>query len=138
MAKPNITFELAIENIDIGGPSMLRSAAKNHAFVSVVVDAADYDRVLIAMDDEAATQKLRCELAFKVFQRISAYDGAIAAYLQEQVTDEPKQGDILGSLQNLRWIFLKYNVFATARTHTKKRRFMAVSLIASCSYKVRN
>ena len=87
VAKPDVTFELAIENIDIGGPSMLRSAAKNHASVTVVVDAADYDRVLTAMGDEAATLKLRRELALKVFQRTAAYDGAIATYLQDQVSD---------------------------------------------------
>ena len=75
---------------------MLRSAAKNHVSVSVVVDAADYDRVLIAMGDEAATLKLRRELALKVFQRTAAYDGAIAAYLQDQVADEPRLEDISG------------------------------------------
>ncbi|MEC7236277.1 MAG: bifunctional phosphoribosylaminoimidazolecarboxamide formyltransferase/IMP cyclohydrolase, partial [Verrucomicrobiota bacterium] len=74
VAKHDVTFELAIENIDIGGPSMLRSAAKNYASVSVVVDSADYDRVLSAMGDEAATQKLRRELALKVFQRTAIYD----------------------------------------------------------------
>jgi len=96
VAKPDVTFELAIENIDIGGPSMLRSAAKNHASVSVVVDAADYDRVLAAMDDEAALCKLRRELALKVFQRTSAYDGAIATYLSNQVSDEPDMSAISG------------------------------------------
>ncbi len=96
VAKPNVTFELAIENIDIGGPSMLRSAAKNHASVSVVVDTADYDRVLTAMGDEAATQKLRRELALKVFQRTAAYDGAIATYLNDQVSEEPRLEDISG------------------------------------------
>ena len=96
VAKHDVTFELAIENIDIGGPSMLRSAAKNHACVSVVVDAADYDRVLTAMGDEAATQKLRRELALKVFQRTAAYDGAIATYLKDQVSEEPRLEDISG------------------------------------------
>jgi phosphoribosylaminoimidazolecarboxamide formyltransferase/IMP cyclohydrolase len=96
VAKYDVTFELAIENIDIGGPSMLRSAAKNHAYVSVVVDAADYDRVLTAMSDEAATLKLRRELALKVFHRTAAYDGAIATYLNEQVSEEPRLEDISG------------------------------------------
>jgi phosphoribosylaminoimidazolecarboxamide formyltransferase/IMP cyclohydrolase len=97
VAKPDVSFELAIENIDIGGPSMLRSAAKNHASVSVVVDAADYDRVLAAMGDESALTKLRRELALKVFQRTSAYDGAIAEYLEKEVMgDEPNLADISG------------------------------------------
>ncbi len=87
VAKPDVSFELAIENIDIGGPSMLRSAAKNHDAVTVVVDANDYDRVLSAMDAESGStlQSLRRELALKVFERTSAYDGAIATYLQGQV-----------------------------------------------------
>jgi phosphoribosylaminoimidazolecarboxamide formyltransferase/IMP cyclohydrolase len=54
VAKPHVTFEEAIENIDIGGPSMLRSAAKNHESVTVVCDPADYDAVLAAFDAEAA------------------------------------------------------------------------------------
>ena len=99
VAKPDVTFELAIENIDIGGPSMLRSAAKNHASVSVVVDAVDYDRILAAIGEEAVLAKLRRELALKVFQHTSAYDGAIATYLQEQIADQaeaPNLGDISG------------------------------------------
>ena len=60
-------YDTCIENIDIGGPSMLRSAAKNHASVCVVVDAADYDRVLASMGSESAMIKLRLELAVKVF-----------------------------------------------------------------------
>ncbi|WP_269525335.1 bifunctional phosphoribosylaminoimidazolecarboxamide formyltransferase/IMP cyclohydrolase [Coraliomargarita parva] len=97
VAKPDVSFELAIENIDIGGPSMLRSAAKNHASVSVVVDAADYDRVLAAMDDEAALSQLRRELALKVFQRTSAYDGAISQYLEKELqSDEPDLAEISG------------------------------------------
>lgn len=96
VAKPDVSFELAIENIDIGGPSMLRSAAKNHASVSVVVDAADYDRVLGAMEDEAALATLRRELALKVFQRTSAYDAAIAKYLEGQLSAEPDFAEISG------------------------------------------
>ncbi|MFL5540010.1 MAG: bifunctional phosphoribosylaminoimidazolecarboxamide formyltransferase/IMP cyclohydrolase [Longimicrobiaceae bacterium] len=82
VARPGVTVGDAIENIDIGGPSMLRSAAKNHESVWVVVDPADYGRVLAGLGgagDEAAA--LRRELAVKVFAHTSAYDGAIAAYL---------------------------------------------------------
>ncbi len=84
VAKPHCTFDEAIENIDIGGPSMLRSAAKNHESVTVVCDPADYSRVLVALDDAAALATLRRELALKVFQRTGAYDTAIAAYLAAQ------------------------------------------------------
>ena len=85
VAKPNCAFEDAIENIDIGGPSMLRSAAKNHQSVFVVTDPADYARVLEALDgDPAALPAFRRELALKVFSRTAAYDAAIANYLEKQ------------------------------------------------------
>ena len=82
VADPDARFEDAIENIDIGGPAMLRSAAKNHAHVAVVVDPADYARVL---DEIRATGGVsagtRFALAAKVFAHTAAYDGAIANYL---------------------------------------------------------
>ncbi|MCZ6674919.1 MAG: bifunctional phosphoribosylaminoimidazolecarboxamide formyltransferase/IMP cyclohydrolase, partial [Verrucomicrobia bacterium] len=85
-ADPLCTYENAIENIDIGGPSMLRSAAKNHASVTVVCEPCDYDRVLqsIESNDESAQLNLRKELALKVYQRTSEYDKAISAYLANQ------------------------------------------------------
>jgi phosphoribosylaminoimidazolecarboxamide formyltransferase / IMP cyclohydrolase len=84
VAKPHVEFEEAIENIDIGGPSMLRSAAKNHESVTVVCDPADYSAVLTVMADGAALSALRRKLALKVFQRTGAYDTAIAKYLETQ------------------------------------------------------
>jgi phosphoribosylaminoimidazolecarboxamide formyltransferase / IMP cyclohydrolase len=75
-----------VENIDIGGPSMLRSAAKNHARVTVVVDPSDYDRVLLAV--EGGTElTLRSELAAKAFTHTAQYDAAIAQYLTAQRPD---------------------------------------------------
>ncbi len=91
VAKPGVHFEEAIENIDIGGPSMLRSAAKNHESVSVVCDPSDYGPVLTALAAEttepARLLELRRKLALKVFQRTAAYDGAIARYLEAQATE---------------------------------------------------
>jgi len=84
ISKPNCHFDDAIENIDIGGPSMLRSAAKNHEDVLVVVDPADYQRVLNAAKDNTVTRALRRELAMKVFQHTARYDSVIAAYLEKQ------------------------------------------------------
>jgi phosphoribosylaminoimidazolecarboxamide formyltransferase / IMP cyclohydrolase len=85
VAKPDVAFEDAIENIDIGGPSMLRSAAKNHESVTVVCDPADYNQVLAAMKGgPAPLAELRRRLALKVFQRTAAYDAAIARYLELQ------------------------------------------------------
>jgi phosphoribosylaminoimidazolecarboxamide formyltransferase / IMP cyclohydrolase len=82
VARPGVTLEDAIENIDIGGPSMLRSAAKNHESVWVVADPADYERVLAALEgSEDDGRALRRELAVKVFSHTAAYDRAIADYL---------------------------------------------------------
>jgi phosphoribosylaminoimidazolecarboxamide formyltransferase/IMP cyclohydrolase len=83
VAQPGVSLHEAIENIDIGGPSMLRSAAKNHASVTVVVDPADYPAVLKDMDehDGNTCDMFRWKLAVKVFETTSRYDGAIAAHL---------------------------------------------------------
>ena len=83
VAKPNVSLHDAIENIDIGGPSMLRSAAKNHASVTVVVDPADYAPVVAEMkaNGRATLPATRARLAVKVFAMTSRYDGAIAAFL---------------------------------------------------------
>jgi len=82
VAKPNVTLEEAIENIDIGGPSMLRSAAKNHRHVTVVMDPNDYDEVAAQIKARGNTSlEFRSKLAARVFARTSAYDAAIAAHL---------------------------------------------------------
>ena len=83
VAKPGCDLATAIENIDIGGPTLLRAAAKNHAAVTVVVDAADYPRVLADMEANggAVDAQLRFDLAVKAFEHTSRYDGAIANYL---------------------------------------------------------
>lgn len=84
VARKGVTLEEAIENIDIGGPSMLRSAAKNHESVTVVVDPADYDVVAEEIKKSGETTlELRCKLAAKVFARTSAYDSAIAQHLSQ-------------------------------------------------------
>jgi phosphoribosylaminoimidazolecarboxamide formyltransferase/IMP cyclohydrolase len=82
VADPDCRLEDAIENIDIGGPTMLRAAAKNHGGVAVVVDPQDYARVLADIRATGAvSEALRLELAKKVFAHTAAYDGAIANYL---------------------------------------------------------
>jgi len=89
IAKPNVTFEEAIENIDIGGPTMVRSAAKNMKFVTVVSDPADYERVIAEMkeNDGQTTEEFRMELGQKVFARVAEYNAAIASYLADQWPD---------------------------------------------------
>src|SRR5689334_9924446 len=79
IARTGVTLHDAIENIDIGGPSMLRSAAKNYDSVTVVMDPADYDAVASQIRATGnTTRELRQKLAAKVFAHTSAYDGAIA------------------------------------------------------------
>jgi phosphoribosylaminoimidazolecarboxamide formyltransferase/IMP cyclohydrolase len=84
-------FDTCIENIDIGGPAMIRAAAKNHASVAVVVEPEDYARVLAAMaaNGGATTPSLRRELAQKAYARTAAYDGAISNWLGA-VIDHPE------------------------------------------------
>jgi phosphoribosylaminoimidazolecarboxamide formyltransferase/IMP cyclohydrolase len=86
-ARVDVAPEEVIEQIDIGGPSMLRSAAKNFASVAVVVDPADYDRVLATIESGADALPLRRELAAKVFAHTAAYDAAIAAWFAAQHDD---------------------------------------------------
>ena len=84
VAKEGVTLEEAIENIDIGGPSMLRSSAKNFRHVTVIIDPADYEVVLREMKKTGGetTLKTRFRLARKVFQLTHQYDGAISEYLE--------------------------------------------------------
>ncbi len=90
IAKPGVTLAQAIDHIDIGGPSMIRSAAKNYESVTVIVDPADYDVVLAHLRDHEGetTLKLRERLAIKAFIKTSSYDRAIGNFLnKEQSTD---------------------------------------------------
>ena len=89
VANPSCDLATAIENIDIGGPTMLRAAAKNHTDVTVVVDAADYRRILDEMDANggSVSAATRFDLAVKTFEHTAAYDGAIANYLGLKLDD---------------------------------------------------
>ncbi len=93
VAQAGTTFAEGIEKIDIGGPSMLRSSAKNHAYVGVVCDPADYARVLSEITDEGGlAEGTRQRLALKAFRMTAAYDAAIQAWLDEQV-GETSEGE---------------------------------------------
>ena len=83
VAKPDCDLPTAIENIDIGGPTMLRAAAKNNAWVAVVVNPSDYDRILgeMKINGGGLTQATRFDLAVRTYEHTAAYDGAIANYL---------------------------------------------------------
>lgn len=85
IAKPNVTFSEAVENIDIGGPTMLRAAAKNYQDVAVVVDPKDYERVLCEAETGAISLALKRYLQYKVFAHTAAYDAMISNYMAEQL-----------------------------------------------------
>ncbi|EGR2287661.1 bifunctional phosphoribosylaminoimidazolecarboxamide formyltransferase/IMP cyclohydrolase [Vibrio parahaemolyticus] len=97
VAKDGCTLADAVENIDIGGPTMVRSAAKNHKDVTIVVNASDYDRVIAEMDanDKSLTLETRFDLAIAAFEHTAAYDGMIANYFGTLVPSygENKEGD---------------------------------------------
>ena len=97
VARPDCTLAEAIENIDIGGPSMIRSAAKNHAGVTVVTSPEDYDAVLAELRRHAGavTAATRRRLAVKAFALTAAYDAAIAGYLGEAAGETPLLPDPL-------------------------------------------
>ncbi len=87
VARAGASLDDAIENIDIGGPTLLRASAKNHGSITVVVDSDDYDRVADALAKGEVGPKLRRELALKAFRHTSAYDSAIVDYLQAHFED---------------------------------------------------
>jgi phosphoribosylaminoimidazolecarboxamide formyltransferase/IMP cyclohydrolase len=94
VARPNCSMEDAIENIDIGGPAMVRSAAKNHRDVAIVVDPADYGWIAKTLQEQHGSLQLtqRFDLAVKAFEHTAAYDGAIANYLGSRVSDQDNGG----------------------------------------------
>ncbi|MDN5542798.1 MAG: bifunctional phosphoribosylaminoimidazolecarboxamide formyltransferase/IMP cyclohydrolase, partial [Acinetobacter sp.] len=94
VAKPNCSLADAIENIDIGGPTMVRAAAKNHASVGIVVNATDYDTVVAELKTNGAlSYETRFDLAVKAFEHTAQYDGMIASYLGARVGKEEGQAD---------------------------------------------
>ncbi|MEI6846674.1 MAG: bifunctional phosphoribosylaminoimidazolecarboxamide formyltransferase/IMP cyclohydrolase [Chlorobiaceae bacterium] len=110
IAKPDVTFEDAIENIDIGGPSMLRSAAKNNESVTVVIDSADYSLVLQEMkaNNGATKRATRLALAIKVFAETSRYDHTIATYLTTTTQEKQKNTDCAITLKLEKELDMRY------------------------------
>jgi len=104
IAQEGASMEDALENIDVGGPSMLRSAAKNHEAVLPVVDPTDYPVVLELLRKGGLTPKIRCEFAAKVFTHTSDYDAAVAAYLTPSEEGLPRRlGVAMERVQALRY-----------------------------------
>ncbi len=104
--KRGAPYAEMIENIDIGGPAMIRSAAKNHGFVTIVVDVQDYAEVLAELDgnDGQTSYSLRQRLAARAYQRTAAYDSAVSTWMAEQVEGTPRRRAFAGELvQELRY-----------------------------------
>src|SRR3954464_336597 len=91
ISRQDASLEDAIENIDVGGPSMLRSAAKNYESVLPVVDPTDYPEVLAMLKNGGLTSEIRREFAAKVFTHTSDYDAAVAAYLTPHEEGLPRR-----------------------------------------------
>jgi phosphoribosylaminoimidazolecarboxamide formyltransferase/IMP cyclohydrolase len=138
VAKPHVEFEEAIENIDIGGPSMLRSAAKNHDSVTVVCDPADYGAVLAALAEPAGLGALRRKLALKVFQRTGSRTTPRSRYLEKQaegpdleaLSGFPGENSLTAGGRRRRCV--------TGRTRTSRRRFTARFMSTSSSCRARS
>lgn len=105
ISAPGVTLPAAVEQIDIGGPCMVRAAAKNHAHVTVVCDPGDYDAVLDALSAGGADDALRGRLAVKAFRHTAAYDGLIATWLAERIdAGDPAEGALpIRKIQDLRY-----------------------------------
>jgi len=86
--KPDVTYAEAVENIDIGGPAMIRSSAKNHAHVAVVVDPTDYEKILEELKTGGITTNTKQDLAAKAFRHTAAYDALIANYFTKETYPE--------------------------------------------------
>lgn len=99
VSAPGVTLETAIENIDVGGPAMIRAAAKNHAGVTVVVSPSSYDRVIAEMDanNGSVTPSTRAELAAIAFSRTAEYDAAIASFLHTRFGSTAAAGKFTNS-----------------------------------------
>ena len=115
VAKPSVTLAEAVEQIDIGGPTLLRAAAKNHRDVVVTCDPADYDRVIALLDAEAEGEENgdhRRRLAARVFAHTAAYDAAVASYLRSFGREHSGLEAMHGML--IAWIQVRPDGFAVS------------------------
>jgi len=122
VAKPDVTWEQAIENIDIGGPAMVRAAAKNHADVAVLTSPSQYDSVLAALQDSAGRvpPELRRQLALEAFQHTAAYDTAISTWMAKDV--EVADGPWLEAVPQRQTLRYGENPHQNARWYSQPRQ----------------
>ena len=133
IARPDCTFELAIENIDIGGPTMIRAAAKNHESVAVIVDPVDYTRVLEEIRAKGeVTPETRLALAKKVFCHTARYDAAISNYLTS-LDDEKKKTKFFPDVFTRQWVKvqdMRYGENPHQKAAFYREHFIAPGLLA--------
>lgn len=103
LARPDASRDDLVENIDIGGPAMIRAAAKNHDFVTIITDADDYEIVLAEMSDQGVTETTRRRLAAKAFAHTAHYDSTIAGWMRDEGHDDqlPKTLSFAGNLMQV-------------------------------------
>jgi phosphoribosylaminoimidazolecarboxamide formyltransferase / IMP cyclohydrolase len=149
VARPDVTLEEAIENIDIGGPAMLRSAAKNHESVTVVVNWTDYAEVAQQVKTQGETTlELRRRLAARVFARTSAYDATISAHLIKVFGGGTSQTSAplaaapavlgTGARASSRSTSRSRSLYGMGRTRTRKRRSSDGSTISLSNCTAKN
>ncbi len=144
VANPDCSLEDAIENIDIGGPTMVRSAAKNNASVGIVTNASDYQRVLddMAAHNGALSDTLRFDLAIKAFEHTAAYDSAIANYFGKKVgennDDFPRTINLnFEKTQNMRYGENPHQKAAFYHRHRDTAAGQGTKLQQHCGYRRR-
>ena len=130
VAKKDCTLDEAIENIDIGGPTMLRAAAKNYRYVSVITDPADYSTVLEEMKKTGGkiSEDTNFALAAKVFQLTARYDGAISNYLSSMSKDGPERR----SRKLLLFSSSRPRIFGTEKTLISMQLFTGKQISPLC------
>lgn len=134
IAKPDVTRAEAIENIDIGGPSMVRAAAKNYKYVAVVVDPKQYDDILERIKNDQLTDEFRLDLSRKAFLHTGLYDCAIADYLTKQVNGDNDTLPDIYSMAYVKLQDLRYGETRIRKLHsTRIRKQQAASLLPSSS-----
>ena len=129
ISREGVTVEEAIENIDIGGPTMIRAAAKNCAYLSVVVDPSDYDAVVAELQTHQGeiSRETRWELARKAFHHTAAYDAAISGYFDRQLSQEKEDLPPVINLNLVRVAALRYGENPHQRAALYRPQFLPVS-----------
>ena len=120
--KDGVTLEEAIENIDIGGPTMIRAAAKNWQDVAVIVDPADYDSVIEGLKAGELSRETKFRLAAKVFEHTAAYDALISNYLRKQMGADPFPEELTLTFEKVQQMRYGENPHQSARFYREEKK----------------